>query len=1219
MAEKHRILRKRTLAAFIITLAVSLGTWCILFVAGCGCSSSDEEVKPNSYVHTTQVGYSYEVLGTTGRNKPVDGVRDGGLTTGYPKYGKTLSLTEDEKKAILAENKELTCKRTSTGGYYEWMDENGYLYDGTRTEPVEVKDANGNKRQLYKHSASVGLYGGDVADNEQAIIKRVTLRPRSYGSYYSVTGLYAPAGEVIKIQMTEADMEATGGITIHIGQALYNGQANNIWTARNFNRMPVILNTMNVDKNTAVLEDGVYTAYVGSFLGGPIYIRSEGVTFSATISGGVNYRHFILGSTTEAELEELSKSSAPYFDLEVWDSGVLHSGPKSRAASFSYDDLYKAAILWEKISLVSTNVVNQGIVFIYDPFVAAGAAVAFPGRRSVNCPDGWMTSSLNYNAFVNGGSWGNMHEYHHNFQNYGVGDRGEVTNNGLNLVAYSLFTKISSARQISAYGGAGLSGWNQYTSATWALQRVNNNQINSTNGLAVYATLLHNLGQDAYIKSTKVSGTAYFNKWAENTHQDFSYYADLVSSYGGNHTLAQNDYPMFVPVSSVYQTGRSYMYDTEKRYIETMQPYVIPYGHEFTVDLTPYKVNAAGQYESGSIVVGNGFTYKIKDVSAPNLNGSFEKTEEGIYKFTPNGEMRSGKIYVTLEITTTDGKKEYKGKALNDVDLVLEFQQSHESDKAIIERTVYTFEEGKNYTNAAEAYEKNFEGAIKVETVNNKNFSQNSNTDVWLYGDPKELDNPEHAPYVVNNNQIFVLSGKLYFPEAGKFRIYMRGRVSCALYLSTDGGNNFFKAAHIQEAVSEVPKNSAQFRLNDENTYYDVEVKAEEWVYFKEVLITTRMGNGGTASYIGLGLGEWTTPMFTAQEQWYDKDGNKVPADSPNAVRSETIYYDGNGNIVSAEEASDNSLKAPKSANYATAYRQNYEFQKEFTSEYFYTKKYTYNYQDNLWQNKEQEIIKDQCVYAQGPAGWGGPSNKGTGLEVVVDGDKNSWIHTSGAVSEAKPLVLVIDMKEAKPVNRMSIFSQYRPNGDWKVAKSFVLEGSLDGVNYFKVYEETDRKFTGQNFTVDFDEQTFRYYRLTVTASQDGKHLIISEIEMWRAFEINGGDHISPDNNMLGYKGEWRLEKPNATFGHVYVGKKGSTATFEFEGTRFAILSSKHYGRDFEVYIDGELMDSLALKADDGDIIASYLSQQLSEGKHTVEIKCKGEANIDSIVIFNNK
>ncbi len=151
------------------------------------------------------------------------------------------------------------------------MDAEGNLY--LNGEPT------GNK--LYKHSASVGMYMGDVSDSEPAIVKNVTLRHRAANSY-NLTGLYAPAGEVIKIEISEEDLNAVhtngqtsnnSGILVHIGQALYNRKANNIWPAKNVNRMPVILNTMRVDKNTATYNEKThtYTAYVGSFLGGPIF------------------------------------------------------------------------------------------------------------------------------------------------------------------------------------------------------------------------------------------------------------------------------------------------------------------------------------------------------------------------------------------------------------------------------------------------------------------------------------------------------------------------------------------------------------------------------------------------------------------------------------------------------------------------------------------------------------------------------------------------------------------------------------------------------------------------------------------------------------------------------------------------------------------------------------------------------------------------------------
>lgn len=274
------------------------------------------------FASTSAVGFSAKVLGTVERHKPVAEVKDEGLPSGYPKYGYTLSEVigsgadkEQARQALIDESDYLTAygTRNNSGngengdGTYTWMDKDGYLYSGTTAEPVRALNQDGSPRQLYKHTAAVGMYYGgfgdtdDLLDDEPGIVKQVKIRPRGYSSY-SVTGVYAPAGEVIKIQISEEDMNATGGLTIHIGQALYNGQSNNIWVAKGqMQRFPNILNTMNVNKNTATLENGVYTAYVGSFIGGPLYIRSTTAAFTATISGGVRYSHFILGYTTEKE------------------------------------------------------------------------------------------------------------------------------------------------------------------------------------------------------------------------------------------------------------------------------------------------------------------------------------------------------------------------------------------------------------------------------------------------------------------------------------------------------------------------------------------------------------------------------------------------------------------------------------------------------------------------------------------------------------------------------------------------------------------------------------------------------------------------------------------------------------------------------------------------------------------------------------------------------
>lgn len=1178
------------------------------------------------YKTTTQVGFSGRELGTVEPVKPVAELKNEGLTD-YPKYGYTLSNvigTEDDKvaarDALIAEANYLCSSNTANaggGGGYTWMDENGMLYSGTRAEPVEALGKDGRQRQLYAHTASVGMYLGDVADDEPRIIKEVSIRPRGY-SGYSVTGVYAPAGEVIKIQVSAADMDAlgSGGLTIHIGQALYNGQANNIWTAKNqMQRFPVILNTMVVNKNTAVLENGVYTAYVGSFIGGPLYIRNTSASFTATISGGVGYSHFILGYTTEEEFEHNASSSVPYFDLEVWDFGVLHSGPKVCAQNFSYDDLYKAAVLWDKVASVTTTGASQGIVFIYDPFVAAGAAVAFPGRRSVNCPAGWMTSSLNYDGIVTSGSWGNFHEYHHNFQGYGVGNGGEVTNNGMTLVSYALFTKISSKRGIESYGAQGLGGWNNYTSATWALSDLLKIQrgetpSNGNQGLAIYATLLHNFGADNYIeakftqqsKGYGQSYVGYLKGWQDVTHNDMTYFfKDVLKGISAAEAreLSQPDYPMFVPVSSVYQTGRSYLYDGEKKYFKTMQPYIIPYGEPFDIDLGRY-VADNGMYSSGSIVIPSGFEYRVKSITAPE-HGSIVVKDNFNFTYTPSSDsLLSGQIVVTLEIIKSDGAFE-----VDDVDLVLEFEQSHETNKFTLERTTYTFEQENMYADAQTAYENGYANNIAEVRSEHVNPTQNCNTDIWFYPDtPENREKFPTAPdsYFVRDNTVVELSGKLYFEEAGKYRIYLRGRLNCAAYFSLDGGKTYTKSAFIKDATA--PSNSHLFRPSNENTYVDVTLEAGSWVYFKEILIVQ---SKPSVSFIGLGYAKWTEPVFTMVTKYYDADGNEV--DEAHAVTSRVVYYDYRGVEVSEEVANSTELIPPSSTaqpSYINGYRNSYEFPSggDFESDYFYTRRYSYTYGTTIDDLTDMRIVSTSGCDAGYP------------VENMIDGNPDTYCSSTGVVSANNPWDVTVDLGKTVEANRFEIVGNIFGNnaGKNQTPNSYTLYVGETVESLHEVFSIENGAVSGITTAANFESSKFRYYRLVVTKTVEGRFMCIRRVTFFN--NISGGNRLSLDSSAVTLGGSWKTEAQPSTFGHVYVGSANSTVSFTFNGTRLGILTSAKYGEGFEVTIDGVKVDSIDLKADDGDVKLSFLSDVLTKGNHTVVIKCSAPVGIDSVSIF---
>lgn len=640
----------------LLTLCLTLSLCAAVVMVACGGGYSDKEYSVK-YPTYSKVGYYAEVLGTTARQHPE--ISNEGLER-YPVYGTSLpNITDEEKTALINENAYLNSSATT----YDGMDADGNLY------------LNGQSvgRKLYKHTASFGMYEGDVSDDEPALVKKITLQSRSSGNH--ITGLYAPAGEVITVEMSEEDLAATGGLIVYIGQALPNGKANDIWDGRNdFCRMPVILNTMTVSKTVG---------YVGSYLGGPIYVRpvNAGAEFSVTISGGVAYSHFILGYTSEEEFEANSRSTAPYFDLEVWERCVRHSGPAARAAQFGYEELYNAARLWEKIASVSTQVPSGslttiGIDFLYDPFVAAGAMVAFVGQSAVNCPLSTMTSALNYENFVTSGSWGVIHEYNHHFQKYGLEagtpsyPSSEVTNNALSLVSYSLFTKISSGRSLEN-ANEGLTDWNRYTNPSWTLkQTLSSAEAGNANmQLDAYANILYAFGQDAYLQAAKISGVGvdnYFSALCETTHYDMSYYftevLHLEVSESALAEAAQKNYPTYVPVATIYQTGAGYYYDGELIYSQTVQPYVIDFDEDFTLDLAE------------NIVLPAGFSYKINKITSPE-NGSLKKSAENVYTYTPDAsQTTSGKIYVTLSVTKDDG-----AFTVRDVALVLEFARNEKA------------------------------------------------------------------------------------------------------------------------------------------------------------------------------------------------------------------------------------------------------------------------------------------------------------------------------------------------------------------------------------------------------------------------------------------------------------------------------------------------------------------------------------------------------------
>ncbi len=771
---------------------------------------------------SSKIGVSYSVTGTVVRRQPSTG--DEGLVR-YPVYGRNLTQATGEEKddftalkqAILAENAYLNADPNGTlsgdkeNFNYNVMDADGYLYlvDESTGVRTAVTDGDGRHRQLYKHTASDGMYFGNVGDDESAVIKKIKIQPRQMGNY--ITGLYAPAGEVVKLTISGSDLDRVGEFYVYVGATLANGQANNICIDRDFNRMPVIANRLPVNKSVCSYDEGTktYTCYFGSYLGGPVYIGSPTVKkdFQVEISGAVEYPHLIYGLTTEEEYNRLKESSAPYFDLEVFDNTVRFSGPRLYADKYSYSELCQAALLWDKIARVSKQVptgsnASCGIDFLFEPFVAAGAAVAFVGRNTVNCPTDWMDTCLNVDNFVLNGAWGNIHEFNHHFQNFGLPDGGEVTNNAVSLVEYSLFTKISSARSLN---DSTLRDWNIYTDPSRAMRVLLENSAKGTavGSLDAYATVLHSFGQEVFIKATK--GGQGIDNWYKNlcnlTHYDFYYYFSEVLHQPLSESvaaeIAQCGYPVYVPVASIYQTGTKYVYDGEVRHITTVQPF------EFTTDSYEFSVKSL-------VKIPAGFTITDVRVGSPE-HGSIVKTGDDTYRFTPAESNLSGDIDVTLSIVKDDGAFE-----VEDVTLVFGFKKQQ---PRMADRTTYYFDGDIStmFSSVDDAVAKNYAGYTSSASFGST-FNGSECAAVWWNSEGVRI------------NSITEYKSKIFITSTDTYRFSIRGK-HANMYVSLDGEN--------YECVSRagaVYNNDFNVCVNN-GEYKDYRLERGQVVYIKAVVV----------------------------------------------------------------------------------------------------------------------------------------------------------------------------------------------------------------------------------------------------------------------------------------------------------------------------------------------------------------------------------------------
>ncbi|KAK8849917.1 hypothetical protein M9Y10_018507 [Tritrichomonas musculus] len=1117
-----------------------------------------DKLYEKSYKSVGRVGYYFEYLGEVPRSPKPELKSEGYLPPNrYPTYNKQpSSLTEEEKSLLYQENYFLATKSSSNSGTFDILDKDGYLYYNNQVLTYE----NGTSRKLYRHLGSVNNYLGEVSDNEPAIVKRISLKPRI--RTYSTTGLYAPPGEVISLRINEKELQKVGSLKVSIGPIHNSGSCIEIGSGKSIVRMPLstVLFTINASLQPHVRDGSDYIFYLGSFFGGPIF--AFGTTFSTeeytfTISGAVPHSNFILGFTTPDEFEYNDKSTAPFFVLDVYTKGISFIGPRSNTGPINYHSLYDVADYWNKVSAVSNQYSpspysDESITMNHEPYIPAGAAVAIRGGAATQCPVSWLPGPLLYKYnLMDSANWGSHHEYNHHFQNsWGFYGGSETTNNAITLAAYTFYSRNSQKRTETS--DANNNGWNDYNSATWVLKKALA-ETHENYYLDVYIVLLHCLGPDLLSLSARTAFTHggdnnyYTAVWTNITHLDFTYYVETLyrQRYEINKTIVyqltygNKGYSNFIPIACRYQTGLGYMVNGKRNEIHTMRPFIIKNKVDKVINFTQ------------QMVIPDKFAFTIKSFTNPE-HGKLTKQDENVYVYHPDADhILSGKMTFLVGLTKVDDPD----FLIDDIEMYIEFQQSSAirekyNDEDILDLELYVYPDDVIPEDPIVEYNNGFSRSIdKIEMLNNKSttcFSSTGNTELVV---PNNPDIPQ---------RISVLRGK-FEVQKGKFRIGLRASNRTALFLSYDGGKTYSPECKVfVECANEYFNTHEGYP----DFYVDKEFEKSQWIYFK-IVMCHKMDVAGRRRFAEIGIGS------------IQEDGNVVVTSIHNA-RGED-------------------------------YQNDPDFYPDDVFPKFWSQAYSIA-------SPLKGTILDRNYERWGYQFY---------LENMCDDDDSNGIKTwPNFINDTNPFMVLVDLGSEISANSMTIYGIR--NDNFQAKKFILYGGTdrndLHIIANVDNAEVNDKnvfvKFELQNIR-------YYKLEVYDTYCTDGR-VLLSFRYIQFSIQYQGRLVPIDNQTVTLYNGWETIHYPSANFGKIYKSisniDQPSKALFKFKGTSFGInaYKSPDYGR-FYVFVDGQKIGRIRLDEPISRVQCIYIVENLEDTEHEVLIEDISGLNLDSFIIIDDK
>ncbi len=244
------------------------------------------------------------------------------------------------------------------------------------------------------------------------------------------TGLYAPAGELIEIDVPDGIY----GLEAQIG----------VWTDNDAGKDQQLRDPLIVNK--IALFPG--KNYIRNLYGGPLIViasRSLGKKVALNISGAVKSPNFVLGETTNAEWHDMiAHSSVPWFELVG--KRIVFDLPTSKLHTFPIQNPTLLMKTWDSVIVEDYNKWYGLSDHPSDPRnqapqlpwrvvqdIQPSAGYAHNGYPVVaKLDDHWFVQFVSESYIHAANEWGLLHELGHNFQmgsTWKWSDLGEVSNN----------------------------------------------------------------------------------------------------------------------------------------------------------------------------------------------------------------------------------------------------------------------------------------------------------------------------------------------------------------------------------------------------------------------------------------------------------------------------------------------------------------------------------------------------------------------------------------------------------------------------------------------------------------------------------------------------------------------------------------------------------------------------------------------------------------------